>query len=107
MTPEGTYRQSKTLSSQQNIFASSGRYTPIFQLQDLGAQLSGSARPSNAHGYDWPARKEPEPCGEPEIHIERRGQPIGRPSLGNPSRGGKSERSGGGCINLRGLRMYV
>ena len=43
----------------------------------------------------------------PEIHIERRGQPIGGPSSGSPSRGGESERGGGGQIDLRELRMYV
>jgi hypothetical protein len=38
--------------------------------------------------------KAPEPSGVPGIYIECRGQSIGRPSSGSPSRGGKGERSG-------------
>ena len=69
---------------------------------DEVAQLDGPARPSRTHGHLWPLRKDAEVSGQPEVRIECRGQPIGRP--GTSSRGGKSKRGDGAYINLWELR---
>ena len=69
---------------------------------DKVAQLDRPARPSRTGGHLWPLWKDSEVWGQLEVRIDRRGQPIGRPNAS--SRGGKSKRSGGACINLRELR---
>jgi hypothetical protein len=69
---------------------------------DEVAQLDGPARSSRTHGHLWSLRKDAEVSGQPEVRVEHRGQPIGRPNTS--SRDGKSKRGDGSCINLRELR---